>query len=185
MEKNTKDFKISKKKLKRIIRIALLVLCILLVLKVISLISKDKNPNNLSNMGLAVEYKGKTYFNKWEVGIFWTKGTTEKQVTNETAYSMTLVGDRIYYIRNFTNHHLFIFIHSFNDYSEDERRKIFEKIRELYLNNKGYIYTDFLYYPYRRMILKLVLDDNYEEFSKIASMISSQFLENLKILSGY
>ena len=93
--------------------------------------------------------------------------------------------DRVYYIRNFTNHHLFIFIHSFNDYSEDERRKIFEKIRELYLNNKGYIYTDFLYYPYRRMILKLVLDDNYEEFSKIASMISSQFLENLKILSGY
>ncbi|MBR3511808.1 MAG: DUF5050 domain-containing protein [Clostridia bacterium] len=140
MEKNTKDFKISKKKLKRIIRIALLVLCILLVLKVISLISKDKNPNNLSNMGLAVEYKGKTYFNKWEVGIFWTKGTTEKQVTNETAYSMTLVGDRIYYITVSKDGGTYIKYLSLSDDSVNTVKNIYSNIDKFYVNGNDLYY---------------------------------------------
>ena len=92
--------------------------------------------------------------------------------------------DRVYYIRNFTNHHLFIYMHNFNEYSEDERRKIFDRVREIYLNNKEYIHTDLVNRPFKRTVLKLVLENDYEEFSKIATMISEAFLEELKELTN-
>lgn len=92
--------------------------------------------------------------------------------------------DRVYYIRNFTNHHLFIYMHNFNEYSEDERRKIFDRVREIYLNNKEYIHTDLVNRPFKRTVLKLVLENDYEEFSKIASMVSEAFLEELKELTN-
>ena len=75
-------------------------------------------------------------------------------------------------------------MHYFNKYSEDERRKIFERVREVYQNNKEYIYSDLVYRPFKRTLLKIVLDNDYEEFSKIATMISEAFLEELKELTN-
>jgi hypothetical protein len=92
--------------------------------------------------------------------------------------------DRVYYIKHFTDHHLLIYMHYFNKYSEDERRKIFERVREVYQNNKEYIYSDLVYRPFKRTLLKIVLDNDYEEFSKIASMVSDAFLEELKELTN-
>ena len=92
--------------------------------------------------------------------------------------------DRVYYIKHFTDHHLLIYMHYFNKYSEDERRKIFERVREVYQNNKEYIYSDLVYRPFKRTLLKIVLDNDYEEFSKIATMISEAFLEELKELTN-
>lgn len=49
-------------------------------------------------MGLAVKGKDAIYYNKYEKGIIKVKGKEEFQITEETAYCMTLIDDTIYYI---------------------------------------------------------------------------------------
>ena len=53
---------------------------------------------NYANMGLAVEKDGVIYYNKYEKGIVKVKGGKEYQITDETAYSMTVYNDEIYYL---------------------------------------------------------------------------------------
>ncbi len=49
-------------------------------------------------MGLACEAKGAIYYNKYEKGIFSVKNGKETRLTEETAYSLNIVGNKIYYI---------------------------------------------------------------------------------------
>lgn len=97
----------SKKKLnkKRIVILIVLLLIILLVLfgfiKLFTAIfAKEEVIGNNSkvNMGLAIKAKDAVYYNKYETGIVKLKGKEEYQITDETAYSMTLIDDTIYYI---------------------------------------------------------------------------------------
>lgn len=97
----------EKKKLKlnkrRVIVLVLAVLIlILLILGIKSLFTKvfakEVVAGNLANMGLVAQSGNTVYYNKYESGIFASKGKNERQVTSETAYSMTIVGDKIYYL---------------------------------------------------------------------------------------
>ena len=66
--------------------------------KIIGLITKERNISNLGNMGLAYYYDGHIYYNKWEEGIFKVNKFSEEKLTDETAYSINIVDDVIYYI---------------------------------------------------------------------------------------
>ena len=90
-----------KNKLK--ILIVLILVCVMLVF--INKSKKNSENGNLSNMGLAQEKDGTVYYNKYEKGIFAVKNGKEKQITDETAYSINIVNDKIYYltIADFSN----------------------------------------------------------------------------------
>ena len=77
------------------------ILILLVVIFIIVLIIK-KNPDsengNFSNMGLAIENNGIVYYNKYEKGIFSSKNGKEEQLTDETAYSLNIAENKIYYL---------------------------------------------------------------------------------------
>lgn len=87
-----------------IVLIVLLILILLIIFGVSKLFSsifaeeKVVGNNSKVNMGLAIKGKDATYYNKYEKGIVKVKGKEEFQITEETAYSMTLIDDTIYYI---------------------------------------------------------------------------------------
>lgn len=89
---------LNKKNLMVIVTIIVAILVIVLVSTLIKKVSKEKIVGNLSNMGLAVEGDDAIYYNKYEKGIIKVKGGKEYQITDETAYSMNIVGDTIYYL---------------------------------------------------------------------------------------
>ncbi len=91
--------------LRRVIVLIVLLILILLAICGISklfssILAEEKIVGNNSkvNMGLAVKGKDAVYYNKYEKGIVKVKGKEEFQITDETAYSMTLIDDTIYYI---------------------------------------------------------------------------------------
>ena len=98
----------------------------------------------------------------------------------EKIINFASVVDKVYYLRHLTTHHLYIFINSFNNYSEKERKIIFNRVREIYINNLDYVYDKIVYLPSKKIILHLILDNDYKKFSEIASMISEEFLNNLE-----
>ena len=101
MEKKKK----SKLKLNRrriIVLIVLAIICALFIWGTVSLFklifSDEKIVGNYANMGLAVENGKTTFYNKYEEGIVKVKAGEEYQITDETAYSMNVIGDTIYYL---------------------------------------------------------------------------------------
>ena len=90
--------KINKKKFVCVVGILLIICVILGITKIINLFLKEVGAGNDANMGLAVEKDGIVYFNKYEDGIVKVKNGEEYQITDETAYSMNIVGDIIYYL---------------------------------------------------------------------------------------
>ena len=87
----------------------LIIAIIAVVLIVIGSNGKNKETilGNISNLGLVTENTDSIFYNKYEKGIVKVKGNKEYQITNETAYSMQLVGDYIYYLT--TGAGLFVF----------------------------------------------------------------------------
>lgn len=100
MEKKSKKTKLNKRRI--IVLLVLIILLILLILGIKSLFGKlflkEVASGNLANMGLVVEDNKTVYYNKYETGIFASRKGKEKQLTNETAYSMTLIDNTIYYL---------------------------------------------------------------------------------------
>ena len=97
--------KLSKLKLNKRRIIVLVVLAIIILLMLIgivnlfkSLFSKEESIGNLANIGLAFADGKTTFYNKYEDGIVKVKGGEEYQITDETAYSMTVLDDTIYYL---------------------------------------------------------------------------------------
>ena len=97
----------NKKKLrlnmKRIIVLAILLIIILLIFwgigkLILKLFSQEKVVGNYDNMGLAIEDGKTVYYNKYEKGIVKRENKKETQLTDKTAYSMTIINDIIYYI---------------------------------------------------------------------------------------
>lgn len=85
--------------------IVLIVLALILALIIfgivklfLSIFAKEVSVGNKANMGLVLEEGKTTYYNKYEKGIVKIKDGKEYQITDETAYSMTLVEDTIYYM---------------------------------------------------------------------------------------
>lgn len=100
MEENQKkNFSLNKKML--IVAIIAIILIVMMAIT-FSVISSKRKTNselgNISNMGLAASSEEGVFYNKYEEGIVKVKGLEESKITNETAYSITLVGDDIYYL---------------------------------------------------------------------------------------
>ena len=99
MEEKKKTFKLSKK---IIIAAVVVVILIIMIIVTLSVINGRKKANselgNISNMGLAASSDEGVFYNKYEEGIVKVKGLEESKITNETAYSITLIGDDIYYL---------------------------------------------------------------------------------------
>jgi len=100
-KKNSK-IKVNKKRLS--IVIAMLAVAIILLIGILNLIlrvfSPEKPFGNYSNnnAGLAIADGNTVYYNKYESGIFKVKGKKETKLTDETAYSITLVKNTLYYL---------------------------------------------------------------------------------------
>lgn len=100
MGKKKSKIKLNKRRV-----IVLIVLALILALVIFgitklfsSIFAKEVAVGNKSNMGLVLEDEKTTYYNKYEKGIVKVKGKDEFQITDETAYSMTIVDDTIYYM---------------------------------------------------------------------------------------
>ncbi len=100
MEKKKSKLKLNKRRV--IVLIVAAILLLLLIVGIVNLFklifAKEKVAGNLSNMGLVLEDGGTVFYNKYEDGIIKVKGSKEYQITEETAYSMTLYNDEIYYL---------------------------------------------------------------------------------------
>ena len=97
--------KLSKLKLNKRRIIVLIVLAIIVALIFVGIINlfktifaQNKVVGNLANLGLALESGNVSFYNKYEKGIVKVKGKEEFQITDETAYSMTIIDDTIYYL---------------------------------------------------------------------------------------
>lgn len=98
MEKNK-----SKLNMRRIVvLIILLIICILILFTLVNFIkkifSKEKVAGNLANTGLVFETKEAVYYNKYDKGIVKIKNGEEYQITDESASSITVIDDTIYYL---------------------------------------------------------------------------------------
>lgn len=100
MEKKKSKLKLNKRRV--IVLIVAALLLILLLTGIVNLFklmfAKEKAVGNLANMGLVVEDGNTLYYNKYEDGIVKVKGNKEYQITDETAYSMTVYNDEIYFL---------------------------------------------------------------------------------------
>lgn len=128
--------------MKRIVKIVLGILIILVIacVMIFNFIKKDNSNGNLSNMGLVTEYKGVTYYNKYEKGIFSNKNGNEKQLTEETAYSLNAVDDKIYYmtVADFNNVTIKYF---------DLKNESIKNVATVYTSNsKFYVDNNYIYY---------------------------------------
>lgn len=82
---------------KKILIVIVLILVILFIFFIIGN-KKSRENGNISNMGLVCGDGNATYYNKYEKGIFISQNGIEKQLTDETAYSLNLVKGKLYYI---------------------------------------------------------------------------------------
>lgn len=112
MEEN--EVKKSKKQNKKVaVIISIIALAVIIIAIIVAEVaSKDKTNatilGNISNLGLVTENSDSIFYNKYEKGIVKVKGNKEYQITNETAYSMQMVGDYIYYLTKGENNSLLI-----------------------------------------------------------------------------
>lgn len=100
MRKKSKSKQLNKRRL--IVLIVAVIILFLIIFGIVKgikkIFSKEVASGNLANMGLVVESKNTVYYNKYEEGIFAVRKGKETQISEETAYSMTLVDDTIYYL---------------------------------------------------------------------------------------
>jgi len=102
MEEKKEEKKVSLKLNKKMV-IGLIVLIFIILLFVIVLnnvtgSSKNSYSGNIYNKGLVAENKAETYYNKYDKGIIKIKNGKEYQITDETAESINVVGDVVYYL---------------------------------------------------------------------------------------
>lgn len=138
----------GKKKLKlntrRIIVLLVLVLIIFLIIfGVIKLLKNIFSPEivagNYSNMGLAVEDGKNVYYNKYEKGIVKIDGKEEKNLTEHTAYSITIVDDKIYYLTVSSENTIDLNYVTKNGEEATKVKTLYTSISKFYIND-GYVY---------------------------------------------
>lgn len=94
-----KKFNVNKKMLGAAVLAIILIIMIIITFYVINGKRKvNAELGNISNMGLAASSDEGVFYNKYEDGIVKVKGTEEFQITNETAYSINILGNDIYYL---------------------------------------------------------------------------------------
>lgn len=179
MEKKKKKLKLNKR---RIIVLAVLALIIGLIIFGIgkmfyNLLSPEKVVGNYANMGLAIEDDGVIYYNKYEKGIFKIEKGEEKQLTDHTAYSMTAIDDKIYYLTVSDNNTIDL------NYVKKTGEEV-TKVKTLYTSiSKFYIKDNYVYYVSNKNnigLYKTSLENGQESTVTLAN-IQDFVLEDNKI----
>ena len=137
--KSKEKVQINKKMLLCILAILLVIFVIVGIMKLANVLSKEEVAGNFANMGLAVEKDGVIYYNKYENGIVKVKNGKEYQITDETAYSMNVVGDTIYYLTVSDMNTIDIKSVQTNGDSLKKIKTIYTAISKIYVQD-GYIY---------------------------------------------
>ena len=168
---------------KRIIAIVIAVIvAVLLIIGIVklcgSLFSNEIASGNLGqNRGIAAFDGSLTFYNKDEKGLIKVKGNKEYQIVDESPYSITVVGDTVYYttISNTGT----IDLKSVKNNGEN-----LTKIAELSSNSgKFYIDGDYVYYSKTSSnsgIARISLKDNTE--SMITNSMVSDFVLDDKVI---
>ena len=82
---------------------------------------------------------------------------------------------RVYQIQFFINHDLLIYLREFKDYSEEEKREIFEISSEFYKAREKYVYNRILTTTLHRAYSDALLTNDYSRFKYIAESLSKLF----------
>ena len=182
MEKEKKNKKLL---LRRLIVVIVLVLIVALIITgLIKFVANAISGNNevangnLNNRGLAIQDGNVTFYNKYEEGIYRVKGNREDKVTDETAYSMTLYNNQIYYLTVSSSNTIDL-------KRVDITGENLETIKTLYTSiSKFYIDDGFVYYISNGSnaveLEKLDLNDN-TEVTLVTSNIQDFVLEGKTI----
>lgn len=96
--KNKFSLKLNKKAAITIVFIAIAILLIIVISNIFKSFRNANITGNIYNMGLAIERDGEIFYNKYEKGIIKLKNGKEYQITDETAYSINIEEDIIYYL---------------------------------------------------------------------------------------
>lgn len=171
--------------LRRLIVVIVLVLIVALIITgLIKFVANAISGNNevangnLNNRGLAIQDGNVTFYNKYEEGIYRVKGNREDKVTDETAYSMTLYNNQIYYLTVSSSNTIDL-------KRVDISGENLETIKTLYTSiSKFYIDDGFVYYISNGSnaveLEKLDLNDN-TEVTLVTSNIQDFVLEGKTI----
>ena len=171
--------------LRRLIVVIVLVLIVALIITgLIKFVANAISGNNevangnLNNRGLAIQDGNVTFYNKYEEGIYRVKGNREDKVTDETAYSMTLYNNQIYYLTVSSSNTIDL-------KRVDITGENLETIKTLYTSiSKFYIDDGFVYYISNGSnaveLEKLDLNDN-TEVTLVTSNIQDFVLEGKTI----
>mgnify|MGYP004454253507 FL=1 len=158
MEKKVeKNKKLNKKAVALIVAIVIIAFCTV----AITINSNNKNNKgdvngNLSNLGLVTESDGVVFYNKYENGIVKVKGNKEYQITNETAYSMQVVDDYIYYLTKGESNKLLIKKVKTNGDKLSTEKEIQTSI------SKFFVVDNAIYYVNQSGISKIMCDTKEE-----------------------
>lgn len=158
MEKKVeKNKKLNKKAVALIVAIVIIAFCTV----AITINSNNKNNKgdvngNLSNLGLVTESDGVVFYNKYENGIVKVKGNKEYQITNETAYSMQVVDDYIYYLTKGESNKLLIKKVKTNGDKLSTEKEIQTSI------SKFFVIDNAIYYVNQSGISKIMCDTKEE-----------------------
>ena len=100
IKEKIKNLKLNKRRV--IVLIVLAIICILILIGIINLLkiifAKEVAKGNEANLGLVCNDGNVVFYNKYEKGIVKVKGKEEYQITDETAYSMKVIDDTVYYL---------------------------------------------------------------------------------------
>lgn len=84
-------------KIKKIVVIGIIILVVIGSLKLV-IFRKSQRNGNMANMGFVTKNNNVVYYNKYDEGIVAYQNGKEQKLTDETAYSITVLDDQIYYI---------------------------------------------------------------------------------------
>ena len=177
MENQKTTFKFTKK------TIVMAIIAIILIISsviTINVINRKKNSinelGNIANMGLAASGEDSIFYNKYEEGIVKVKGFEEFQITNETAYSINVVGDDIYYLSIGDSSNINIRKVASNGSNLTTIKTIKTSISKIYVSG-NYIYYDTN--ANQDGIAKLTLDGKEEKIITSSEIQDFEVVDNM------
>ncbi len=165
---------------KNVIIAILLIILVIICSAIITILTRVSTSNeipvsNLSNLGLVVQDGEYVYYNKYNNGIFKSKGSEETQITEEPAYSIQINDNQLYYLAVSSEHNICIKKTDLNGENTTLVKLISTSI------NKFFIQDDFLYYASNMSnsgIVKLDLKSKAEQNIVNANIKDFELLDN-------
>ena len=112
------------------------------------------------------------------------RNVRDRIAAHDEIMSFAVENYKVQYMKEFITNHMYVILNSFNNFSENEQKEIYEMIRNHLLKYRYYIYEKLVRVPEKKHMLDLILDNNFDEFLKIAKLTSSVFSRTIKALTG-